>query len=93
MQRQVYEAEHEEFRASVRAFIEKEISPHSAEWNAAGIVSRDMFRAAGEAGLIGFQVPEEYGGGGAADFRFNAVLDEELAAAASGRGGPWADPA
>jgi alkylation response protein AidB-like acyl-CoA dehydrogenase len=78
MQRQLYEAEHEEFRASVRAFIEKEILPHSAEWNAAGIVSRDMFRAAGDAGLLGIQIPEEYGGGGTADFRFNAVICEEL---------------
>ena len=58
MQRQVYEAEHEEFRASVRAFIEKEILPHSAEWNAAGIVSREMFRAAGEAGFLGIPIPD-----------------------------------
>ena len=78
MQRHLYDADHEAFRASFRAFVEKEITPHSAEWNDAGIVSRDMFRAAGDGGFLGMEIPEEFGGGGVRDFRFNAVLSEEL---------------
>ena len=48
--------------------------PHHAEWEAAGIVPRELWAAAGELGLLGFMMPEEYGGGGVDDFRFNAVL-------------------
>ena len=78
MQRHLYDEEHEAFRSSFRAFIEKEMTPHAMEWNAAGIVARDVFRAAGDAGFLGMEIPEEYGGGGIRDFRFNAVISEEL---------------
>ncbi|HVW41096.1 MAG TPA: acyl-CoA dehydrogenase family protein [Amycolatopsis sp.] len=78
MKRSLYEADHEAFRETARAFMEKELVPRHAEWEAAGIVSRDMFRAAGAQGLIGTAVPEEFGGGGTPDFRFNAVLVEEI---------------
>lgn len=78
MRRHLYETEHEEFRASFRAFVEKEIVPHSADWEKAGIVPRELFRAAGKAGFLGIQIPDEYGGGGVSDFRFNAVISEEL---------------
>ena len=81
MLRTLYEADHEAFRAVVRTFISKEIAPHDAKWNAAGIVSRELFTAAGAHGLIGWAVPTEFGGGGQPDFRFNAVLIEELWAA------------
>jgi alkylation response protein AidB-like acyl-CoA dehydrogenase len=74
----LFEPEHEAFRQTCRTFCEKEIAPHHAEWEAAGIVARELWTAAGELGLLGFMMPEEYGGGGVEDFRFNAVLGEEL---------------
>ena len=81
MRRTLYEADHEAFRGTVRTFISKEIAPHDDEWNAAGIVPRELFTAASAQGLIGWAIPEEFGGGGQPDFRFNAVLIEELWAA------------
>ena len=79
MQTTLYEDEHEAFRETVRRFIDKEIEPHYDAWESAGQVDRDVWRAAGAAGLLGTDVPEEYGGGGMADYRFNAVIAEELA--------------
>jgi alkylation response protein AidB-like acyl-CoA dehydrogenase len=78
MRRTLYDDDHEAFRASVRTFVDKEIAPHVDEWSAAGITPRELFTAAGKQGLLGVDVPEEYGGGGVPDFRFNAVLGEEL---------------
>ena len=78
MRRTLYDDDHEAFRASVRTFVEKEITPHVDAWTEAGIVPRELFTAAGRQGFLGMDVPEEYGGGGVADFRFNAVLAEEL---------------
>jgi alkylation response protein AidB-like acyl-CoA dehydrogenase len=78
MRRRLFEAEHEAFRESVRAFVTKEISPRLADWEADGIVPRELFTTAGAAGFLGMAIPTEFGGGGVADFRFNAVLDEEI---------------
>ena len=78
MRRTIFEPEHDAFRESVRAFCDKEIVPHHKEWEAAGIVPRELWMEAGKQGFLGFMVPEEYGGGGQRDFRFNAVLIEEL---------------
>src|SRR3954452_1715701 len=89
MRRTLYEADHEAFRETVRTFVAKEIAPHDTEWNGAGIVPRSLFTSAAAQGLIGWAIPEEFGGGGQPDFRFNAVLIEELWAAgvaASGKG-------
>ncbi|UPK74893.1 acyl-CoA dehydrogenase family protein [Nocardioidaceae bacterium SCSIO 66511] len=87
MQRDLFEPDHDAFRETVRAFVEKEVSPHHAAWEEAGITPRELWTKAGAQGLLGFMVPEEYGGGGVDDFRFNAVLDEELTRAhASGVG-------
>ena len=83
MKRSIFESEHEQLRQTARAFIEREINPHADEWIAAGQVDREIYRKAGEAGLIGFNVPEEFGGAGVDDFRFNAVIAEELADAAT----------
>ena len=79
MRRLVFEAEHEEFRSSVRAVLQRDLVPHIETTREAGMISRDVWRALGEHGFLGFMVPEEYGGGGMDDFRFNAVLGEELA--------------
>jgi alkylation response protein AidB-like acyl-CoA dehydrogenase len=78
MRRDLFEADHELFRDSVREFVEREVTPYVAKWEAQGRVDKEMFRAAGRAGLLGMAIPEEHGGGGVADFRFNAVIVEEL---------------
>jgi alkylation response protein AidB-like acyl-CoA dehydrogenase len=78
MRRTLYDDDHDAFRASVRTFVDKEIVPHVDAWSAAGIVPRELFTAAGRQGFLGMDVPERYGGGGVRDFRFNAVLGEEL---------------
>ncbi|MFJ3219100.1 acyl-CoA dehydrogenase family protein [Kitasatospora sp. NPDC086801] len=85
MQREIFTEQHEDFRATVRAFLAKEVLPHYDRWEKAGIVDRSAWLAAGRQGLLGVAVPEEYGGGGAPDFRYAAVLAEEFArAGASG---------
>ncbi|SFM72079.1 Acyl-CoA dehydrogenase [Pseudonocardia ammonioxydans] len=89
MKRTLYESDHEDFRAAFRAFVEKEIVPHEPGWESDGIVPRELYTTAGANGFLGIDVPEQYGGGGVPDFRFNAVIAEELmrsGAAAAGLG-------
>ncbi len=83
MRREIFEEAHEDFRASVRAFLERYAVPKAAEWEANGVVDREFWRIAGSQGLLAFAAPEEIGGAGLDDFRFNAVLDEEVAASGS----------
>lgn len=71
--------EHLAFRAVARAFVAAEIAPHYTEWERNGATDRDLWRAAGKAGLLGLEVPIEYGGAGLADFRYPMLLVEELA--------------
>jgi alkylation response protein AidB-like acyl-CoA dehydrogenase len=83
--RAIFEDEHEDFRESVRRFIAKELSPHFELWEREGIMPREAFAAAGQNGFLGMQVPEQYGGAGVQDdFRFNAIVGEELFAAGLG---------
>jgi alkylation response protein AidB-like acyl-CoA dehydrogenase len=85
----INEQEHEDFRATARAFLEKEVVPHHDQWEKDGQVDRDVWLKAGEAGLLCFDVDEEYGGAGVKDFRYNVVLTEEITrAGASGLGIP-----
>jgi alkylation response protein AidB-like acyl-CoA dehydrogenase len=89
VKRTLYEDDHEAFREAFRSFVDKEIVPHHERWDADGIVPRELFTTAGAAGFLGIDIPEEYGGGGVKDFRFNAVESEELmrsGAAAAGLG-------
>ncbi|QJY49881.1 acyl-CoA dehydrogenase family protein [Pseudonocardia broussonetiae] len=89
MKRTLYESDHEDFREAFRRFLEVEVVPHHLDWEREGIVPRSLFTTAGKSGFLGMDVPEEYGGGGVADFRFNAVVAEEIArsgAAAAGLG-------
>ena len=86
MERTIFTADHRAFIELVRAFIDKEITPHHDQWERDGVVDRAVWRAAGAAGLLGFFVDERYGGGGVTDRRFNAALTEELARA--GASGP-----
>jgi long-chain-acyl-CoA dehydrogenase len=78
VRRTLFDDEHELFRDSVRRFIAAELAPRYEAWERAGIVDRDMFRAAGKHGFLGMGVPTEYGGGGVDDFRYNLVIGEEV---------------
>jgi acyl-CoA dehydrogenase len=76
--RPVFREDHEQFREQVRRFVEREIVPNLHAWEKVGIVPRELWRQAGEAGLLCVTVPEEYGGAGG-DFGHSAVMIEELA--------------
>ncbi|MGW6391633.1 acyl-CoA dehydrogenase family protein [Streptomyces sp. NPDC055103] len=82
MKRTLFEAEHKAYRDSVRAFIDKEVVPHYEHWDKAGIVPRQLFTGLGRLGALGIAVPEEFGGAGIHDFRYNVILQEEGARAA-----------
>ncbi|MEI5672040.1 MULTISPECIES: acyl-CoA dehydrogenase family protein [Nocardioides] len=85
----VYEQEHEDFRGTVRAFLEREVVPHHEQWAKDGQVDRAVWTKAGEQGLLCFDVEEEYGGPGIQDFRYNMVVAEEISrVGASGLGFP-----
>ena len=79
MKREIYDEDHEAFRSSVREFLDREVVPHLEEYQSAHALSREFWLAAGKQGFLGLEVPEEYGGSEAGDYRFNAVLTEELA--------------
>ena len=79
MKRLIFEPEHEQLRETTKQYIEREVAPNAQRWERERIVDRSAYIAAGKYGLIGFNMPEEYGGGGSDDFRFNAVINEELA--------------
>ncbi len=86
MQRTIYGADHRLFRDTVRGFLETEVIPYYADWEAAGRIPPEVYAKAGEFGLVGIQVPEEYGGGGERSYKFNAVLTEETCLANTGLG-------
>lgn len=77
IERSIFSEEHEMWRDSVRKFVEKEIVPYHEQWEKEGIVPRELWLKAGEAGLLCCTVPEEYGGLGL-DYLFDAVVYEEL---------------
>jgi alkylation response protein AidB-like acyl-CoA dehydrogenase len=79
VKRTIYDADHDAFRASVREFLEREVVPHLEEHLEAHAMPRDLWLAAGKQGLLGLEIPEQYGGSEAGDYRYNAVLTEELA--------------
>ncbi|MFI1188681.1 acyl-CoA dehydrogenase family protein [Streptomyces californicus] len=76
--RSLYEEEHELLRETARAFADKHAAPHAERWRAEGKVDRALFEEAARAGILGFNIPEEYGGAGITDYRFNAVIGEEF---------------
>ncbi len=78
MARDIFDDEHEAFRSAVGTFLDKEVVPHHDQWEKDGVVDREVWRKAGGQGLLGLQLPEEYGGGGTADFRYNVVIGEEM---------------
>jgi alkylation response protein AidB-like acyl-CoA dehydrogenase len=87
VQRELYEDVHEDFRASFRTFLEREVSGEEGrygEWERDGQIPPEVFSVAGHGGFLGMGVPEAYGGAGAEDFRFNLVIGEECQRAAVG---------
>ena len=79
MDRFIFDDEHEMFRDSVRSFIQNEIGPNTDKWHEQGIVDREAYLKAGEMGLLCMWVPEEYGGIGIPDFRYEQIIMEENA--------------
>ena len=79
MRRTIFDSDHDQFRDSVSGFLRREAAPHAEAWEQAGEVPRDFWLAAARQGMVGFEVPSDYGGLGISDFRFNAVIDEEIA--------------
>jgi alkylation response protein AidB-like acyl-CoA dehydrogenase len=87
MKRTLYDDVHDDFRASFRTFLEREVLGEEGrygEWERQGIVPREVFARAGAGGFLGMAVPEAYGGAGVEDFRFNAIVGEECQRAGVG---------
>jgi acyl-CoA dehydrogenase len=87
MRRTLFEQDHQDFRLLVRDFIAREVLPLYEDWRRAGLVPRDLFTSMGKLGILGTAIPEEYGGGGQDDYRFNVVIQEECARAGVTLGG------
>ncbi|HME48015.1 acyl-CoA dehydrogenase family protein [Mycobacterium sp.] len=79
-ERTLFEPEHELFRESYRSFLERHVAPYHEEWEKDKIVDRGVWLEAGKQGFLGMAVPEEYGGGGNPDFRYNTIITEETTA-------------
>jgi acyl-CoA dehydrogenase len=87
MQRDIFGPDHDAFRDMVRVFIAREVTPYHGQWERDGVVSREVWLAAGRAGLLGIDMDKKYGGGGEPDYRYYLILNEELArAGATGPG-------
>jgi acyl-CoA dehydrogenase len=81
LQRDIFTSEHDAFRDMVRAFIARNITPYHEQWERDRVVSREVWRQAGAAGLLGIEMDEKYGGGGNPDYTYYLIMDEELARA------------
>jgi len=79
VQRSIYDEDHEAFRASVREYLDRHVTPHVEDFIEARAMPREIWVEAGKQGFLGLEIPVEYGGSAAGDYRFNAVLAEELA--------------
>jgi acyl-CoA dehydrogenase len=86
MRRTIYSADHAMFGATVRKFFEAEVVPEFAAWEERGAPPPEFYRRAGDLGIPGLQIPEEYGGGGQQSFLFNAIVTEEAFRACVGLG-------
>ena len=87
MRRTVFTEEHEDFRKTLRSFLETEVAPHYQDWYDAGQVSKELYTKLGDLGVFGIEVPEEYGGAGIESFKFSAILTEEATRAGVQLGG------
>src|SRR5262249_4488349 len=87
MRRTLFEDLHEDFRASFRTFLQREVVGEEGrfgQWERDGLIPREVFARAGSGGFLGMAVPEQYGGAGAEDFRLNLVIGEECQRAGVG---------
>src|SRR3954453_10741182 len=75
--RDLFEPEHNDYRESFRTFLQAEVVPHYATWEADHLVPRELFTKCAEHGFLAIEVPDEHGGNGVSDWRFNVVLNEE----------------
>jgi len=78
VERHLFREEHDLFRQAFRQFVDREVAPHQAGWNQAGIVDRTAWRAAGRAGFLCPWMEERWGGPGG-DFLCSVVIMEEMA--------------
>src|SRR5699024_10054636 len=78
MKRELFDSDHDLFRETVTEFLAREVVPLHDQWEQDGIVPREVWTKAGEVGLLGHGVPEEYGGTGIDDFRYNTIVNEEI---------------
>ena len=76
--RTIYDDEHEQFRSAFRGWLDREVVPNHEQYERDGITPRELWLAAGSQGFLGLTVPEQYGGGGTDDYRFAAVMQEEV---------------
>jgi long-chain-acyl-CoA dehydrogenase len=79
VRRSIYDEDHEAFRSSVAEFLDRQVKPHLEEHIEEKSMPRELWLEAGKQGFLGLEIPEQYGGAEAGDYRFNAVLTEELA--------------
>jgi alkylation response protein AidB-like acyl-CoA dehydrogenase len=84
VRRSLFEDIHEDFRASFRTFLAREVLGHYEQWERDGIIPRELYAAAGRGGFLAMAVPEADGGAGADDFRLNLVIGEECQRAGVG---------
>ncbi|GAA4125248.1 acyl-CoA dehydrogenase family protein [Nocardioides fonticola] len=89
MKREIYDEDHEAFRASVREFLERSVIPNVEQYAENKAIPREFWLEAGKQGFLGLEIPEEYGGAGAGDYRFNAVMAEELSKVNAALGSCW----
>ncbi|MGX5693057.1 acyl-CoA dehydrogenase family protein [Dermacoccus abyssi] len=78
MPRNIYDEDHEAFRSSAREFVERTLAPRAEEMIRDHVIARDIWEEAGKQGFFGLCIPEEYGGAGIDDYRFNAIFAEEI---------------
>jgi acyl-CoA dehydrogenase len=81
VQRDLFTDEHQAFRKLVRDYLQRSVLPAYGDWERAGVLPRKFFTDMGALGVMGMAIPEQYGGSGIADYRYNVVLQEEAAAA------------
>jgi len=89
MKREIYSEDHEAFRSSVREFLERSVIPNVEQHAVDKAIPREFWLEAGKQGFLGLEIPEEYGGAGADDYRFNAVMAEELSKVNAALGSCW----
>ena len=77
MDRTLYDADHESYRATVRQFFEREVVPHLAEWDEQRLIDRGLYAVAAKQGIYGVEIPEQYGGSGVSDYRYRLIVSEE----------------